>query len=61
MIRPAILGAVLLLLATLAAAQARDDRRPDSFVDAASVAPGLIVEARYATRAQFRRRADRRL
>jgi len=57
MIRPAIPGAipgaVLLLLATLTAAQARDERRPDSFVDAASVAPGLIVEARYATPHNF--------
>jgi D-alanyl-D-alanine dipeptidase len=53
MIRPVVLGAVLLLLATLVAAQARDDRRPDSFVNAASVAPGLIVEARYATPHNF--------
>src|SRR6476661_4441428 len=53
MIRPVVLGAVLLMLATLVAAQARDDRRPDSFVDAASVAPGLIVEARYATPHNF--------
>jgi D-alanyl-D-alanine dipeptidase len=31
----------------------RNDPRPDSFVDAASVAPGLIVEARYATAHNF--------
>src|SRR3954468_3390136 len=53
MIRPAILGAAVLLLATFAVAQARDERRPDSFVDAASVAPGLTVEARYATPHNF--------
>jgi D-alanyl-D-alanine dipeptidase len=52
MIRPAIL-VLMLLLAPLADAQARNDRRPDTFVDAASIAPGLLVEARYATAHNF--------
>jgi D-alanyl-D-alanine dipeptidase len=38
----------MLSLAPAAFAQANSERRPDTFVDAASVAPGLIVEARYA-------------
>ena len=61
MIRLVIVAAIMLTLAPAAFAQPRNEQRPDSFVDAASVAPGLIVEARYATRAQFRRPADRRL
>ena len=31
----------------------RQDQRPESFIDASSVAPGLIVEARYATAHNF--------
>ena len=38
----------MLSLAPAAFAQPNAEQRPDSFVDAASVAPGLIVEARYA-------------
>ena len=51
MIRPAIIFAMLTLAAT--AAQARNDQRPDSFVDVASVAPALVVEMRYATARNF--------
>jgi D-alanyl-D-alanine dipeptidase len=43
----------MLTLAPLAAAQARNEQRPDGFVDAASVAHGLLVEARYATAHNF--------
>jgi len=52
MIRPAIIIAML-TLATTTLAQPRNDQRPDSFVDAASVAPALIVEMRYATARNF--------
>jgi D-alanyl-D-alanine dipeptidase len=52
MIRAAI-TAVMLTLCTQALAQPRNDQRPDSFVDAASVAPSLLVEARYATAHNF--------
>src|SRR5262249_27577623 len=52
MIRPAILT-FMLALTPLAVAHARNDQRPDTFVDAASVAPGLLVEARYATAHNF--------
>jgi D-alanyl-D-alanine dipeptidase len=38
----------MLTVAAAAVAQPRSEQRPDTFVDAASVAPGLIVEARYA-------------
>lgn len=38
----------MLTLAPSAFAEPRSEQRPDTFVDAASVAPGLIVEARYA-------------
>lgn len=38
----------MLSLAPDAFAQSNSERRPDSFVDAARVAPGLLVEARYA-------------
>ena len=47
MIRPAIAATLALSLAAPAFAQGKTER-PDSFVDAASVAPGLVVEARYA-------------
>src|SRR6185436_793069 len=53
MIRPAIIAAVMLTLAGPVLAQRKTEQRPDSFVDAASVAPGLIVEARYATAHNF--------
>ena len=43
----------MLTLAPAAFAQPRNEPRPDSFVDAASVAPGLVVEARYATAHNF--------
>jgi D-alanyl-D-alanine dipeptidase len=52
MIRIAIIG-LMLTLAPLAFAEPRIERRPDTFVDAASVAPGLLVEARYATAHNF--------
>ena len=48
MIRLFIVAALMLSLAPAAFAQPSSEQRPDSFVDAASVAPGLIVEARYA-------------
>ena len=43
----------MLTLAPATFAQPRNEQRPDSFVDAASVAPGLVVEARYATAHNF--------
>ena len=43
----------MLTLTPAALAQPRADQRPDSFVDAATVAPGLLVEARYATAHNF--------
>jgi D-alanyl-D-alanine dipeptidase len=48
MIRLLIVAALMLSLAPDAFAQSNSERRPDSFVDAARVAPGLLVEARYA-------------
>jgi D-alanyl-D-alanine dipeptidase len=39
--------ALSLVLATGAQARDRTENRPDSFVDAAAIVPGLIVEARY--------------
>ena len=53
MIRTAGIVAIVLTLAPVALAQARNEQRPDGFVDAAAVAPGLIVEARYATPHNF--------
>ena len=53
MIRTVILGAVMLTIASIATAQARSDQRPDTFVDVASISPGLLVEARYATAHNF--------
>jgi D-alanyl-D-alanine dipeptidase len=43
-----IVAGLILALAPGAFAQSNSDQRPDSFVDAARVAPGLLVEARYA-------------
>ncbi len=48
MIRLPIVAALILSLASAPFAQSNSEQRPDSFVDAASVAPGLFVEARYA-------------
>jgi len=53
MLRASIIVAILLAFAAEAFAQPRDERRPDIFVNAASVAPGLIVEARYASSHNF--------
>ena len=53
MIRTVIIAAIVLTLAPAAFAQRARRAAPDSFVDAASVAPGLIVEARYATAHNF--------
>src|SRR4029077_12769713 len=53
MIRPVILIGLLLTLAPTAFAQPRTERRPDMFVDVASVAPGLMLEMRYATAHNF--------
>ena len=44
---------LMLTLAPLVSAEARNDQRPDIFVDVASLAPGLIVEMRYATPHNF--------
>lgn len=43
-----IIVVMTLVLSPTAFAQPRSDQRPDSFVDAAVIVPGLIVEARYA-------------
>jgi D-alanyl-D-alanine dipeptidase len=43
----------MLTLASATIAQSRNDTRPDSFVDVASLSPGLLVEARYATAHNF--------
>jgi zinc D-Ala-D-Ala dipeptidase len=49
-----VLAAILALtLATSAVAQPRNEQRPEAFVDAATVASGLVVEARYATAHNF--------
>lgn len=53
MIRAAILAITLTVLAPSAFAEPRIERRPDTFVDAASIAPGLIVKMRYATAHNF--------
>jgi D-alanyl-D-alanine dipeptidase len=53
MTRPALAATIALSLAAPALAQHGVEQRPASFVDAASVAPGLIVEARYATAHNF--------
>jgi D-alanyl-D-alanine dipeptidase len=48
MIRLLAAASLMLSLTPAAFAQPRSEQRPGTFVDAASVAPGLIVEARYA-------------
>jgi D-alanyl-D-alanine dipeptidase len=53
MIRAAIIAAIMLTLAPAVLAQSRKEQRPDSFVDVATVASGLIVDARYATAHNF--------
>jgi D-alanyl-D-alanine dipeptidase len=53
MIRPALIAALMLLVTDPIAIQAKDWPHPDGFVDAASVAHGLLVEARYATAHNF--------
>jgi len=52
MIRPAIIAAIMLSI-TPASVQAKDQPRPDTFVDVTAVAPGILVEARYATAHNF--------
>ncbi len=57
MIRAAIIAAIMLTPAPApvpaTVAQSRNEQRPDAFVDVASLAPGLLVEARYATAHNF--------
>jgi D-alanyl-D-alanine dipeptidase len=48
MIHLFLIAGLVLSTTPAAFAQRQPDQRPDSFVDAASVAPGLLVEARYA-------------
>ena len=48
MIRLFVIATLVLSLSPAAFAQRKADQRPDTFVDAASVARGLVVEARYA-------------
>jgi D-alanyl-D-alanine dipeptidase len=52
MVRAAV-AAIVLTLAPAAFAEPRNAQRPESFVDAATMAPGLIIEARYATPHNF--------
>jgi D-alanyl-D-alanine dipeptidase len=51
--RASIVVAIVLILTPAAFGQPHDERPPDAFVDAASVAQGLIVEARYASPHNF--------
>ena len=53
MIHLFLIAGLVLSTTPAAFAQRQPDQRPDSFVDAASVAPGLFVEARYATAHNF--------
>ena len=52
MIRSAII-AILMLSIVPASTQAKDQPRPDTFVNVTAVAPGILVEARYATAHNF--------
>jgi zinc D-Ala-D-Ala dipeptidase len=52
MIRAAVI-AFMVMLAPFAFAEPRIEQRPETFVDAAVVAHGLLVEARYATAHNF--------
>ena len=45
MIRAVIIAAVMSTLAPIAIAEARNDQRPDTFVDVASLAPTPLEEA----------------
>jgi D-alanyl-D-alanine dipeptidase len=51
--RPALAAAVALTLTAPTLAQQVVERRPDSFVDVSTVAPGLLTEMRYATPHNF--------
>src|SRR6187431_1521534 len=53
MIRAAIVTALMVSLVAPAEAQRKDPPRPNSFVDAATAAPGVLVDARYATAHNF--------
>ena len=53
MIRAVIVAATMLTLASATFAQPRNEQRPETFADTATVAPGLVVEARYATAHNF--------
>ena len=53
MIRMAIIAGLVVSLAATAEAQPKDPLRPETFVDVATVAPGILVEARYATAHNF--------
>jgi D-alanyl-D-alanine dipeptidase len=52
MIRTIVIAALMLSI-TPAIAQPKDQPRPDTFVDVTAVAPGILVEARYATAHNF--------
>ena len=51
--RASLIVVIVLALLPPAFAQPRQENRPDAFVDAASLAPGLMVEARYASPHNF--------
>lgn len=53
MIRAAIAAIIMLTVIPFVSAQIRDDRRPDSFADVASLAPSVLVELHYATARNF--------
>jgi zinc D-Ala-D-Ala dipeptidase len=53
MIRTAIIAAVMLSISAPAEAQPKDPPRPADFVDVKSVAPAIVVDARYATAQNF--------
>lgn len=53
MIRAAIAAIIMLTAIPSVPAQTRDDRRPDSFVDVSTLAPGLLLEMRYVTPHNF--------
>ena len=48
-----VIAAALMLSITPATALPKDQPRPDTFVDVTTVAPGILVEARYATAHNF--------
>jgi D-alanyl-D-alanine dipeptidase len=53
MTRTLLFAAIMLTVLPATTAQSRSDQRPDSFVDVASLAPGLMIEMRYATTHNF--------